>query len=148
MSRRPTASAARPMRTTIVVFTTRVSRPPIWAPIDDGDARGHEPQAGLDRGQMLCSVLQQHGQHEEEAELSHREDRGGDQPVSEAQEAELAELEQRVGSGRSLRRSSTTKAPSNTSREDEHRDDRRSAASRARRRVTAMVKSCNGLIQP
>ena len=65
---------------------------------NDRDPGREEPESAVHGGEVN-GVLQEHGQHEEEAELSHGEDHRGEQAVAKATMPQLTELEQRVARG-------------------------------------------------
>ena len=56
------------------------------------DPRGQQPGSALDRGEVQAG-LQEDRQHEERAELAHREHGGVDQPVPESAMDEIGEVE-------------------------------------------------------
>ena len=95
---RPTSSIARPPRT----VTTASKR---WVKYgadagSDDDRRTHrdQPDAHLDRAQA-SGALQEHREHDDQAELAHRQDAGRDEPVAETAVPEATELDQRVSGG-------------------------------------------------
>ena len=142
------ASNTSPIRTTRVVPMIRVKRPPSGAPNAMQHAHRHHVDAGAQRGEVLA-VLQQHGNHEQEPELPHREHHRRLQAVAEARVLELAELEQRIARCAVPSPARTRRTPRGSRRPRRSRPARsRPAASPATATRPLTEKSCSGRNMP